>query len=955
MDASTRIDVVAKQFERGLQSAGCTESTIAQIVELIKQKRIDAIGFFASDQGFKVYELIIRIDWEEHNKHKNDSSFQAADIIGLQKSGEISEVKRNLNDLVRKSREKQLPLSYWVSFCGALKIIKPKEYLRLKKQLGFEERISNWMNDIGQDIVDTNDDLQEVKIRFRDIQEVPPQDRYRIEHKKVFLRMGKEVARQLSCSAGDYCVETKDYPINVSLTFQGEKKAAKYLGLTSLNEPACAELKQAIIASLIRKEEKRLSNELVDDDHSTGSGGNRKTGLNDPCPCGSGLKYKDCHGKTAVDISHKPISGGPSTKPKTKGANPTPRNGQIDVADKDLLQKSKRVNLLLTFNLFTAFLSIVIILFSKVEIPSSPWNHIIMWSPVVSVIICSFAFRIYDDEKSGGWTKIDTLLSYSLGASIAIGLCKIITLFISFNNNTVALLVVKIGDIVLMGCAIPFLVLTTIRGIQYLKKNNSSDRHITAIRISAMVLYSVLAVLLLILIYKQFASNSLNSSLNIGDTVTLGSYEQDGDSSNGKEAIDWTVKSVDNGKALLLSDVCLYAMPYNSDNTDNSWTNSDLRKWLNDVFYQSAFSSAEQGVICDGKITTERLSDKEGHTYGEIYGEAEVTIDKVFVPDLSEFYMLTSELNVSPVAKEVFLANNTTYGGENYRSMFWTRSPYGEQQNFACGFIPETEQRMNYLVPPTMYAMVRPAIYIDVELYSNMSRDNQDQANPTSNRGENAVGGLLDNSQTKPHYYCYDDGTTVYDDGAMSFGPGVWTDPNESVDFNSYIYQVFCERLERDPVMAAAILACADKQMGTRFAGSFYSEIKDDWVAVINDTAKAFIEDMDLWTDETTAFVRMLENTSEISIRAIGGGGTRKLGLNDPCPCGSGLKYKNCHGKTEGIETIKMQSGDEQPTIIGPVTLKTTETDKYLCFTITVKDTKITLLYLIDLGFQPVI
>ncbi|MBD0285302.1 MAG: SEC-C domain-containing protein [Flavisolibacter sp.] len=24
-----------------------------------------------------------------------------------------------------------------------------------------------------------------------------------------------------------------------------------------------------------------------------------------------------------------------------------------------------------------------------------------------------------------------------------------------------------------------------------------------------------------------------------------------------------------------------------------------------------------------------------------------------------------------------------------------------------------------------------------------------------------------------------------------------------------------------------------------------------------------------------------------------------KIGRNDPCPCGSGLKYKKCHGKTE--------------------------------------------------------
>ncbi|HAX92454.1 MAG TPA: hypothetical protein DCY25_00660, partial [Bacteroidales bacterium] len=25
----------------------------------------------------------------------------------------------------------------------------------------------------------------------------------------------------------------------------------------------------------------------------------------------------------------------------------------------------------------------------------------------------------------------------------------------------------------------------------------------------------------------------------------------------------------------------------------------------------------------------------------------------------------------------------------------------------------------------------------------------------------------------------------------------------------------------------------------------------------------------------------------------------KKVGRNDPCPCGSGKKYKNCHGSTQ--------------------------------------------------------
>jgi len=33
------------------------------------------------------------------------------------------------------------------------------------------------------------------------------------------------------------------------------------------------------------------------------------------------------------------------------------------------------------------------------------------------------------------------------------------------------------------------------------------------------------------------------------------------------------------------------------------------------------------------------------------------------------------------------------------------------------------------------------------------------------------------------------------------------------------------------------------------------------------------------------------------SSRAAVPGAMPKTGRNDPCPCGSGKKYKNCHGK----------------------------------------------------------
>jgi len=30
--------------------------------------------------------------------------------------------------------------------------------------------------------------------------------------------------------------------------------------------------------------------------------------------------------------------------------------------------------------------------------------------------------------------------------------------------------------------------------------------------------------------------------------------------------------------------------------------------------------------------------------------------------------------------------------------------------------------------------------------------------------------------------------------------------------------------------------------------------------------------------------------------------GDRKVGRNEPCPCGSGKKYKHCHGALAGVE-----------------------------------------------------
>lgn len=85
--------------------------------------------------------------------------------------------------------------------------------------------------------------------------------------------------------------------------------------------------------------------------------------------------------------------------------------------------------------------------------------------------------------------------------------------------------------------------------------------------------------------------------INVGDTYKLGSYEQDNNTSNGYEDIEWLVLSKQGTKILVVSKYALDYKPYNVSNTDVTWQTCTLRKWLNDDFIDTAFSSNEKKMI----------------------------------------------------------------------------------------------------------------------------------------------------------------------------------------------------------------------------------------------------------------------------------------------------------------------------------------------------------------------
>ena len=88
-----------------------------------------------------------------------------------------------------------------------------------------------------------------------------------------------------------------------------------------------------------------------------------------------------------------------------------------------------------------------------------------------------------------------------------------------------------------------------------------------------------------------------DDSLEIGDIVILGTYEQDNDLTNGPEPIEWQYIADRDGHKYLLSKYVLDCEKYNSENADITWEECSLRKWLNEDFYNTAFSAEDKKRI----------------------------------------------------------------------------------------------------------------------------------------------------------------------------------------------------------------------------------------------------------------------------------------------------------------------------------------------------------------------
>ena len=83
------------------------------------------------------------------------------------------------------------------------------------------------------------------------------------------------------------------------------------------------------------------------------------------------------------------------------------------------------------------------------------------------------------------------------------------------------------------------------------------------------------------------------------------------------------------GKALVISKYALDCKQYNTNNTDVTWEDCTLRKWLNNDFINEAFSAEEKA-----RIPTVTVSADKNPEFSTNPGNA--TQDQVFLPSMTE-------------------------------------------------------------------------------------------------------------------------------------------------------------------------------------------------------------------------------------------------------------------------------------------------------------------------------
>ena len=193
----------------------------------------------------------------------------------------------------------------------------------------------------------------------------------------------------------------------------------------------------------------------------------------------------------------------------------------------------------------------------------------------------------------------------------------------------------------------------------------------------------------------------------VGGTVTFGNYEQDNNTSNGPEPIEWIVLDVQGNRSLLVSKYGLDAKPYNNTKYENTtWEQCTLRTWLNGEFLKTAFSEAEQGAILTTAVDNSKAQGYSGYSTNG----GNNTQDKIFLLSYAEAWKYFGSDAARQCKPTAYAVAQRAYQSSG-NCWWWLRSP-GDYQDAAADVSPGGSR--DFYVNFSNEA-VRPALWVNPE------------------------------------------------------------------------------------------------------------------------------------------------------------------------------------------------------------------------------------------------
>ena len=196
-----------------------------------------------------------------------------------------------------------------------------------------------------------------------------------------------------------------------------------------------------------------------------------------------------------------------------------------------------------------------------------------------------------------------------------------------------------------------------------------------------------------------------NPEYKVGETIEFGNYPQDKDGT--EKPIEWIVMKNEGNQVLLLSKYVLDAKPYNEEFEKVTWETSDIRKWLNNEFYTTAFNKTEKA-----KIQASLIKNEDNSEYGTSGGND--TEDKVFLLSEKEAETLFSNEEERIAKATEYAEKSGVYVNEEKAAYWWLRSP-GDSGDDAAGVNKYgwVDRYGNFV--SSSYAGVRPALHLNLQ------------------------------------------------------------------------------------------------------------------------------------------------------------------------------------------------------------------------------------------------